>query len=67
MSDMARTSTFLLYDRILEGGLRSLLLGWRDEGVSITDMTFRLHERDVKVAPETVRRWLHRLDQEAAA
>ncbi len=67
MSDMARTSTFHLYDRILDGGLQALLLGWREEGVSVTDMAFRLREQDVKVAPETVRRWLHRIDQEAAA
>jgi transposase-like protein len=67
MSDMARTSTIHLSDRILDGGLQALLLGWREEGVSVTDMAFRLRERDVKVAPETVRRWLHRIDREAAA
>lgn len=67
MSDMARTSTFILYDRILDGGLQALLLGWRDEGVSVTDMAYRLRDQDIRVAPETVRRWLHRIDREAAA
>ena len=67
MSDMARTSTFLLYDRILDGGLQARLLEWREEGVSVTDMAYRLRDKDVKVAPETVRRWLHRIDREAAA
>lgn len=64
---MAPKSTFLLYDRILNGKLEPLLLGWRAEGVSITDMAFRLREEQIKVAPETVRRWLRRIDEQSAA
>ncbi len=64
---MARQPTFPLYDRLLDGQLGSLLLGWRAEGVPITEMTFRLRERDVRVAPETVRRWLRQLDQAGVA
>jgi len=65
---MARTSTFLLYDRILNGKLEPLLLAWRAEGVSVTDMAFRLRAQEqIKVAPETVRRWLRKLDAEQVA
>lgn len=63
---MARSSTFDLFDRILEGKLPSLLEQWRADGVSVTDMSFKLREYDVKVAPETVRRWLKRMDDTEA-
>jgi len=66
---MARTSTFLLYDRILDGKLAPLLLRWRAEGLSNTEMAFRLREQeqDIKVDPQTVRRWLRRLDEKQPA
>lgn len=61
---MARQSTFPLYDRILGGQLREILTTWQAEGVSLAEMSFRLRERDVHVAAETVRRWLRDLDDE---
>lgn len=65
-SDM-RTSTYPLYDRILNGRLGELLMGWRDEGASPNEMAYRLRDRGVTVSPDTVRRWLKTLDAEAVA
>ncbi len=55
---MARTSTYPLYDRLLNGELGSMLLGWRREGHSFEEIAFRLRAYDVEVSAETVRQWV---------
>jgi len=67
MADMARPSTFALHDRVLGGGLADLLRQWRSDGVSFTEMSFRLREKNVHVSPETLRRWMRILDAEQSS
>jgi len=56
---MARTGTYPVYDRLLDGQLGPTLLAWRDEGISVEDMAFRLRsEHAIKVSVSTVHRWL---------
>lgn len=56
---MARTSTYHLYDRLLDGQLGTLLLAWKAADETVEDMAFRLRaEHDIKVAVSTVHRWL---------
>jgi len=54
---MARTSTFPLYDRLLDGTLTEKLRAWRTEGLTLLAIRDRLAQHDVKVSVETVRRW----------
>lgn len=63
---MARQSTFELYDRILAGGLRDLLAGWKAEGLSMEEIAFRLRGHAVTVSRDTVRRWYERMEEEVA-
>lgn len=63
---MARPSTFPLYDRALQGQLAGLLRTWRAEGVSLSEIAFRLRvDHDIKVSASTVRRWLTDMEQAA--
>lgn len=55
---MARTGTFPLYDRIMEGKLSALLTEWRAEGASYQEVAHRLRDHDINVSHETVRRWI---------
>lgn len=64
---MARTSTLDLYDRLLAGQMRVLLRQWRDEGLSLDEMAYRLRDLDVTASRSTVGRWLKVLDAEVAA
>jgi hypothetical protein len=60
-----RTSTFPLTDRALGGKLKGLLTGWRGEGLSLEEITFRLRsEYDVTVSAATVHRWCASLNIE---
>lgn len=61
MHDVAQ-QTFPLYDRILKGTLTQRLIDWREEDVSIEEMTFRLRDLDVVVSSMTVRRWLQEIE-----
>lgn len=54
---MQSGSTFLLYDRILNGELTQILTGWRAEGVSFDVMAERLRDMGVKASRSTVNRW----------
>lgn len=62
MALMVRPSTFALHDRLLDGHLEAMLRGWRADGVSFTEMSHRLRDRDQIVSPETLRRWMRTLD-----
>ena len=64
---MARTSTLDLYDRLLDGQVRVLLRQWREEGLSLDEMAYRLRDMDVTASRSTVGRWLKVLDGEVAA
>lgn len=59
---MARTSSFELYDRILDGKLRGLIAGWRAEGASLEEIAFRLREMKVTASAGTVGRWIKEHD-----
>lgn len=63
---MARTSTLDLYDRLLDGELRQLLLTWRAEALSLDEMAYRLRDRQVTASRSTVGRWLKVIDAEVA-
>ena len=63
---MARTSTLDLYDRLLDGQVRVLLRQWRDAGLSLDEMAYRLRDLDVTASRSTVGRWLKVLDGEVA-
>ncbi len=64
---MARTSTLDLYDRLLDGKVRSLLRQWNTENLSLDEMAYRLRDMDVSVSRSTVGRWLKVLDSESKA
>ena len=56
---MARTSTYPLVDRALGGTLDTLLKEWREEGLSLADISYRLRsDHDIKVSANTIGRWL---------
>lgn len=56
---MGRAPTFPLFDRILDGKLAELLTGWRDEGLSYLDISFKLRsEHELTVSPSTIQRWI---------
>lgn len=66
-SDMARTSTYHLHDRVLGGQLGALLLQWRSEGKTVQDIAFILRsEHDLKVSVSTVHRWVAIAEAESA-
>lgn len=69
MSDtMPRTSTFILYDRILDGRLERLLTDLRSQGLSAPEIRDRLRDGEgVNVSPETIRRWIRALDEQVAS
>lgn len=65
---MARTSTYPLVDRLLDGKLAETLIAWDDQGDGVEEITYRLRsEHDVVLSTSTVRRWLDRIKTEAAA
>lgn len=63
-----RNSTFPLHDRALDGKLEGLLRGWRAEGLSLEEITFRLRtEHGTTVSVATVHRWCVALGIEKSA
>lgn len=66
MHDVAQ-SPFPLYDRLLGGKLTEYLLQWQAEGVSSTEMAWKLRDLDVKVHPVTVQRWLNKIESDRVA
>lgn len=64
---MARTSSFDLYDRILDGKLRQILADLRAEGHSLEEIAFRLRALDVQASGGTIGRWLKEQGIEAKA
>jgi hypothetical protein len=63
---MARTGTYPIYDRLLDGQLGALLLKWKAEGGTVEDAAFRLRsEHDIKVSVSTVHRWLALAESDA--
>jgi transposase-like protein len=64
---MSRPTTFDLYDRIVDGNLRSLLAGWREEGLSFDDVAYKLRDHGISVSRSTVGRWLKSLEAEEPA
>lgn len=62
---MARSSTFPLVDRILDGQLADLLTTWRGEGATFQDIAYRLRaDHDIKVSIATVQRWVEQVEAE---
>lgn len=58
---MARTSTYPLVDRLLDGKLAETLTAWNDQGAGVEEITYRLRsEHDVILSTSTVRRWLEK-------
>lgn len=57
---MARPSTFTLYDRLLGGDLEQRLRELRATGKSYMDIAIALRP-DVEVDPSTIRRWCESL------
>lgn len=55
---MARHSSFELYDRILDGKLRSIIADLRAEGHSLEEIAYRLRDKDVKASAGTIGRWI---------
>ena len=45
-------------DALLKGGLNTLLLQFEADGLTIDQMTRELHNRDIEVSRESVRKWL---------
>lgn len=65
---MARSSTFPLVDRILDGQLTALLTTWRGEGATFQDIAYRLRaEHDIRVSIATVQRWVDITNETEAA
>lgn len=59
---------YRLADRILDGGLEAKLRRWRAAGVSLRSIQLLLEELlGVRLALETVRRWVHDLDEDGEA
>lgn len=56
---MARSSTYHLHDRLLNGRLGPMLLDWTAEGNSAEDIAYELRRHhDIRVSISTVHRWL---------
>lgn len=64
---MARTPTFHLYDRLMNGRLADTILAWQAEGVTFDEIAFRLRAEGVVVSRETVRRWFKQIHPDKAA
>lgn len=65
---MARSSTYPLVDRILDGRLADLLTTWRAEGATFLDIAYRLRsEHDIKVSVATVQRWVEMVETQDGA
>jgi len=63
-----RTSTFHAYNGMSDGSLARQLAEWRDEGLPLAEMQFRLRaDLSINVSVETVRRWLRDYVDEAVA
>jgi hypothetical protein len=63
-------SQFPLVDRLVGGDLEQRITAWRAEGVSFSEIAFRLREQhEINVTAETVRRWVSQfaVDTEPAA
>lgn len=66
-SPMARTSSFALVDRLLEGTLADTLTDMRNRGMSYDGIARALDKQfDIELSGATVRRWLNRLEQPVA-
>lgn len=64
---MARTDTYPLVDRIVDGGLQAFLAAARSAGESFETIAFRLRsEHDITVSAETVRKWCDRTPEAKA-
>lgn len=65
---MERTALFKLIDQALDGRLEELLCSWVRAGVSRRSAARLLTEAlgGIEIAPETVRRWMRELSDEAA-
>ncbi len=46
-------------DVLLDGQLDPTLKGWKAEGLTVDQITRELHDRDIEVSRETVRRWVN--------
>ncbi len=46
-------------DVLLDGKLDPILKGWKAEGLTVDQITRELHDRDIEVSRETVRRWVN--------
>lgn len=56
---VARTGTFPVYDRLLDGQLAQMLTSWRADGATYLDITMRLRsDHGIAVSVDTVRRWV---------
>jgi intein-encoded DNA endonuclease-like protein len=55
---MARTAAYELADLRLDGKLAKMLADWREDGVSYSEMSYRLRDHGIQVSHETIRRWL---------
>jgi hypothetical protein len=56
---MARTGTYPVYDRLLDGQLGAKLLAWRTDGLTAEDIAFLLRtDHEIKVSVSTIHRWL---------
>jgi hypothetical protein len=65
---MARTGTFPVYDRLLDGQLGAKLLGWRADGLTAEDIAFLLRsDFEIKVSVSTIHRWLALAEDEVAS
>lgn len=64
---MARTSTFPLADKALDGQLETRLRDARAAGESFEEIARKLHNDGIAISGETVRKWCHDLGIEEAA
>ncbi len=57
---MPRHSLIAIHDRYTDGAISKQLDAWHAEGITPTEMAFRLRADGIEVDPSTVRRWLRR-------
>jgi hypothetical protein len=61
-------SIYPLANRLFDGRLRATLRRWRRQGLSYTEIAYRLRaDYDIAVSDETVRNWCRKLDIDEAA
>lgn len=65
MTWMPRHSLLAIHDLYRNGEVSKQLDDWAAEGLTPTEMAFRLRADGIEVDPSTVRRWLRR-DEDAA-